>query len=292
MLEIGVFSPFGTDHDRNLLFCQDTDVHHIILSAASVAAEGSDGVPAPGALADSVSHYAGGGVALASLTPSRLSTEALRDNGVRENEVDVFRRILESMGRAGIPLLHFYLGTDPAPDDPGERARLWDSLVDIYRELAQVAETAGVRISTHHYHRPDRLLWNHETMHRLLEEVGSPSNGVTFCQGKSQLAGDDLAASVRDYGERIFMVHLRDIVTRVSDPISDETRGRLADYGYLEVALGTGEVDMAGTVRALKQAGYGGQVYPEHFPSIAGDRAAGLAWTIGYIRALDGAIED
>ena len=54
--------------------------------------------------------------------------------------------------------------------------------------------------------------------------------------------------------------------------------------------FGSGEVDMVGTIRALKDIDYKGQIYPEHFPAIAGDHAAGLAWTIGYIRALDQAL--
>ena len=49
--------------------------------------------------------------------------------------------------------------------------------------------------------------------------------------------------------------------------------------------------DMVGSIRALKQINYQGQIYPEHYPAIAGDSAAGLAWTIGYIRALDEAVQ-
>ena len=47
---------------------------------------------------------------------------------------------------------------------------------------------------------------------------------------------------------------------------------------------------MLGTIRALKNIHDKGQIYPEHFPAIAGDHAAGPAWTIGYIRALDRAV--
>ena len=36
MLAIGIFAPYGTDHDRNIAFCHDTDVHHIVLSAAGI----------------------------------------------------------------------------------------------------------------------------------------------------------------------------------------------------------------------------------------------------------------
>ena len=75
------------------------------------------------------------------------------------------------------------------------------------------------------------------------------------------------------------------------DQMTDELEQRLADIGYLEVPFGTGEVDMVGSMRALKQIRYQGTVYPEHYPAIAGDSAAGLAWTIGYMRALDQAVQ-
>ena len=157
-------------------------------------------------------------------------------------------------------------------------------MVDVYRELSEIATNAGVRVSTHHYHLPDRLLWNYDTMSRLLNEVQSPVHGVTYCQGKSQMAGDDLVSDILNYGEQIFMFHIRDVITRVSNDMPPEVEKRLMDIGYLEVAFGTGEVDMVGCIRALKQINYQGQIYPEHFPAIAGDRAAGVAWTIGYIR--------
>jgi D-mannonate dehydratase len=105
------------------------------------------------------------------------------------------------------------------------------------------------------------------------------------------MAGDDLVKDILNYGDQIFMFHIRDVVTQVEGDISPEVEKRLADIGYLEVAFGTGEVDMVGSIRALKQINYQGQIYPEHYPAIAGDSAAGLAWTIGYIRALDEAVE-
>jgi sugar phosphate isomerase/epimerase len=288
MLAIGVFAPFDTDHARNLAFCRDADVHHLILSAARLAA---DGLPSSPVLQELVAQYASVGVVLSALTPPRLSLQACIDGQAREKELGYMSRLLENMGRAGIPFLHLYLSTQAAPVDPGERARHWEGLVEMYRGLAAFAEQAGVRVSTHTYHRPDRLLWNSATMSRLLEEVPAPFHGLTFCQGKSQLAGDHLADTIRAFGERIFMVHVRDIVTRPSGPTTPEIDKRLTELGYLEVPFGRGEVDMVGTIRALKQIDYQGQLYPEHFPAIAGDHAAGLAWTIGYLRALDQAVE-
>ena len=290
MLAIGIFAPYGTDHDHNIAFCHDTDVHHIVLSAAAIAGEGTDGVPSADALKDLVSKYAADGITLAALTPARIRQEAFSDPDTRKEEVAIFGRIIDNMGQAGIPYLHLYLNVDRLNSD-AQRDQLWDGLVEVYRPLTGIAEKAGVRISTHHFHVPDRLLWNYETMSRLLNEIDSSANGVTFCQGKSQMAGDDLVRDILNYGDQIFMFHIRDIVTQVSGDIPPEVEKRLADIGYLEVAFGTGEVDMVGSIRSLKQINYQGEIYPEHYPSIAGDSAAGLAWTIGYIRALDQAVE-
>ena len=80
------------------------------------------------------------------------------------------------------------------------------------------------------------------------------------------MAGDDLVRDILNYGDQIFMFHIRDVVTQVEGDISPEVEKRLADIGYLEVAFGTGEVDMVGSIRALKQINYQGQIYPEHYP--------------------------
>lgn len=289
MLAIGIFAPYGTDHDRNIAFCHDTDVHHIVLGAAGIG-EGSDGIPSADALKELVDKYAAAGVTLAALTPARIRQAAFSDPDIQREEVGTFSRLIENMGTAGIPYVHLYLNVDPLSSDD-EREGLWGGLVEVYNQLTDVAEAAGVRLSTHHFHVPDRLLWNYETMSRLLGEVNSPASGVTYCQGKSQMAGDDLVEDILNYRDQIFMFHIRDVVTKVEGDISPEVEKRLADIGYLEVAFGTGEVDMVGSIRALKQINYQGQIYPEHYPSIAGDSAAGLAWTIGYIRALDEAVE-
>jgi sugar phosphate isomerase/epimerase len=288
MFDIGIFAPFGGDHERNLAFCNDTAVRHIVLSVGNLELDDS-GAPAAGPLKELVEHYRDHGVQLAGLTPPRIAQAAFDDSLVKAQELATMGRLLDRMGTAGIPYVHNYLNVDSIEDE-NQRPKLWDGLINFYRELIPLAENTGVSISTHTFHRPDRLLWNFETMSTLLNEVKSPNNGITFCQGKSQLAGDDLAANIIDYGDQITMFHIRDIVTQVEGPIAPEIEKRLIDMGYLEVEFGSGEVDMVGSFKALKEINYQGQIYPEHFPSIAGDSAAGLAMTIGYIRAMDQAL--
>ena len=288
MFDIGIFAPFGDDHQRNLAFCNDTAVRHIVLSVSNVEQE-EGGVPAAQPLKDLATRYRDEGVQLAGLTPSRIPQAVFEDPAVKERELQIMGRLLERMGAAGIPYVHNYLNVDPIEDE-SRRPALWEGLIAFYQELIPRAAETDVRISTHHFHVPNRLLWNFETMSTLLNEVSSPHNGITFCQGKSQLAGDDLCADILAYGDQITMFHIRDIVTKVESSVDPIIAKRLADMGYLEVEFGSGEVDMVGSFKALKQIGYTGQIYPEHFPSVAGDSAAGLAMTIGYIRAMDQAL--
>ena len=287
MFDIGIFAPFGADHDRNIAYCRDAGASHIVLNTGNIS---SDDAPAADALKTLADQYASAEVVLAGLTPPRLSLDACVDDASRTREVGYMRRLIENMGHAQIPFVHFYLSADAAPTDPDERQQYWQGLVGIYQELGQIGEDVGVRISTHTFHVPDRLIWNRETFGNLMAATDSPAHGLTFCQGKSQMAGDSLPEVIRHFGDKVFMVHVRDIATKAQGPTTPEIEQRLADLGYLEVPFGSGEVDMVGTIRALKEIDYQGQIYPEHFPSIAGDHAAGLAWTLGYIRALDQAV--
>ena len=287
MFDIGIFAPFGADHDRNIAYCRDAGASHIVLNTGNIS---SDDAPAAEALKTLADQYASAEVVLAGLTPPRLSLDACVDDAARTREMGYMRRLIENMGHAQIPLVHFYLSADAAPTDPDERQQHWQGLVGIFRELGQIGDGAGVRISTHTFHVPDRLIWNKETFGNLMDATDSSAHGLTFCQGKSQMAGDSLPEVIRHFGDKVFMVHVRDIATKAEGPTTPEIEQRLADLGYLEVPFGAGEVDMVGTIRALKEIDYKGQIYPEHFPSIAGDHAAGLAWTLGYIRALDQAV--
>lgn len=282
MFDIGIFAPFGADHERNIAFCRDAGATHIVLNTGQISSDDS-----LKALAD---QYAAADVVLAGLTPPRLSLDACVDRAARTCEVGYLRRLIETMGDAQIPFVHFYLSADAAPTDPNQRQTHWQGLVEIFQELGQIGEDAGVRISTHTFHVSDRLIWNRVSFANLMAATDSPAHGLTFCQGKSQMAGDSLPDTIRHFGDKVFMVHVRDIATQPQGPSTPEIEQRLADLGYLEVPFGRGEVDMLGTIRALKEIDYQGQIYPEHFPAIAGDHAAGLAWTVGYIRALDQAI--
>ena len=118
MFDIGIFAPFGADHDRNIAYCRDAGASHIVVNTGHISEE--DAPPAD-ALKALVDQYADREVILAGLTPPRLSLDACTDADARTREVDYMQRLIESMGYAGVPYVHFYLSADAAPQDPDER---------------------------------------------------------------------------------------------------------------------------------------------------------------------------
>ena len=117
------------------------------MSAAGIASE--DSIPSTDALKDLVSKYAAAGITLAALTPERIRQAAFSDPEIQQEEVATFGQLIQNMGEAGIPYLHLYLNVDQLSSD-AEREGLWDGLIEVYNQITRIAETAGVRISTHH----------------------------------------------------------------------------------------------------------------------------------------------
>lgn len=125
--------------------------------------------------------------------------------------------------------------------DEGMRANLFTFL----REIIPVAEEAGVRMCIHPDDPPfslfglPRVVSTADDARALLNAVPSPSNGLTLCAGSYGARCDnDLVAMAREFGERIYFVHLRNIK-------------READGSFFESDHLDGDNDMVGLIDAL-----------------------------------------
>ena len=79
-----------------------------------------------------------------------------------------------------------------------------------------------------------------EECDRLMAELPAPRFGITVDTGHFHSAGVDWKAIIRDYPERIYNVHLKDHI------------------GPQSVAIGAGEIDVAGLIAELRGIGYEG----------------------------------
>jgi len=120
-----------------------------------------------------------------------------------------------------------------------------DNLFKFLKEIIPVAEDAGVVMAIHPDDPPfslfglPRVVSTAEDARALLNAVPSPANGLTMCAGSYGARGDnDLVAMIREFHDRIYFVHLRNI--------RREDDGSFCESDHLD-----GDNDIVGIVNAL-----------------------------------------
>jgi mannonate dehydratase len=119
------------------------------------------------------------------------------------------------------------------------------NLLNFLNEIIPAAEEAGVQMAIHPDDPPfslfglPRVVSTADDARALLEKVPSVANGLTMCAGSYGARSDnDLVAMVREFGPRIYFVHLRNI--------KREKHGSFYESEHLD-----GDNDIVGLVQAL-----------------------------------------
>ena len=178
------------------------------------------------------------------------------------------REALESNIIAGLP------GGEGSYDRDGVRAeiaRFSECGTDRYRanlfaflkDVIPVADDAGVTMCVHPDDPPfslfglPRVVSTTDDARALLAAVPSRSNALTLCAGSYGARSDnDLTAMVREFGERIEFVHLRNVC-------------REPDGSFYESEHLDGDIDMVGLINALLDEERGRRSSGSRFPEIA-----------------------
>ena len=240
----------------------------------------------------------------------------------RDEKVEEYKRHLRALGQAGIPYTTYaHMGngiwsTERETTRGGASARgfdlgrareghwagkifqmplshgraytegeIWDNFTHFIKEVAPVAEEAGVRIGIHPDDPPvpelggiPRCIFSSfEGYKRAFEIADSPNVGICLCVGcwleGGDLMGKNVLESIRDFGEqgKLFKVHFRN----VEAPLPH----------FVETFVDSGYQDMYPVMKTMQEAGFDGVAIPDHIPSMAGNHRVGTAYTIAYMKA-------
>lgn len=229
-----------------------------------------------------------------------------------EDDICRYRKMLKNMGELGIRLLcyNFMAGigwyrTDYALEERGgalacgfsmkkaggkpqmiSKEALWENYERFIKGVMPTAEKAGVRMALHPDDPPvdcllgySRIFTSGESYRRAMAVADSPSHGITFCQSCFKLMGEDIHALMKEFGEKIFFLHVRDV-----EGVKEEFRETFHDNG---------STDMAELMKWAAQYAPDCAVRPDHTPAMAGEENAQAGYTalgnifaVGYIRGL------
>ncbi len=133
-----------------------------------------------------------------------------------------------------------YMGMEMIITEPKEKRQL-----DLLEKFALVYD---IKVAVHN-HTIESPFGNPLTVKMLLADR-DPRIGVCLDAGWMTTTGLDVAEVYRDYGDRVFDIHLKDKLVH--------SRG--ADHDYTDVDIGTGDANLIGLFKAMKETGYSGRI--------------------------------
>lgn len=169
---------------------------------------------------------------------------------------------------------------------------LWDNYEYFIRAVIPDAEKYGIKLALHPDDPPvprlggvERIMISRENIRRAVYGiVKSPSLGVTMCQANYFVMGEDLEDVIREFAERIYLVHFRN------------TRG--VPTSFRETFHDNGDIDMAAVMRTYVKYGVDVPIRVDHVPTMAGEistlpgyDALGRMFAIGYLKGILDATE-
>ena len=241
----------------------------------------------------------------------------------RDAKIEEYKRHLRNLGQAGIPYTTyahmangiwssspgvtrgsararaFNLAANPKGYDSGHvyegqlthgrrysEQEIWDNFEYFIKQVAPVAEEAGVRIGIHPDDPPvpelggiPRCIFSSfEGYRQALEIADSPNVGVCLCVGcwveGGPMMGKSVEDTIRYFGERkkLFKIHLRN----VDQPLPH----------FVETFLDNGYYNMYNVVKALRDMDFDGVLIPDHIPDMTDYPKVGSAFSIGYMKGL------
>lgn len=135
---------------------------------------------------------------------------------------------------------------------------------------SQKVKSTGIRVAIHNHGPEDKLYPSPVDVYNHIKDL-DPGMGLCLDIGHAARAGADPVKVVKDYGSRIFDLHIKDlaVISKVAQPI----------------VLGRGVLDIPGLIRALVEIRFAGVCSIEHEMDMT-DPMPGVAESAGFFRGV------
>ena len=159
------------------------------------------------------------------------------DDAVRKQALDIMRQAAPLAALAGAEVILVPVGQPKSLT--AQQAR--GNLVAVLKECAPAAEHLGVVYAVENVGQA--LAYTADDLIEIVSRVGSPACQVYYDVGNATGQGADPAAEMRALGERIRMLHVKDVRPGAEERV---------------VVIGEGAVDFAAVAQAVRDIGYDG----------------------------------
>jgi mannonate dehydratase len=201
----------------------------------------------------------------------------------------------ESYGLHNLPIQKGWVMGSKADPDASEEILppvplevMKDRLDRFLNDILPACEDANVNIAFHPEDPPveemrgaARVLINPERYNELFLKHTSGKLKVEFCQGVFTEMGGNIYEHIRSFASRDLIAygHFRNVNGKVPR--------------YYENFIDAGDVDMIKAAKIYHESGFHGVLIPDHTPEVstAAPRQTGMAFQVGYMRAIFKAID-
>lgn len=234
----------------------------------------------------------------------------------RDEKLDAWCKMLESLGRVGIPHLGWNfkpMGNFRTTADTGRGAvkystfdytefkqnrpaihapevtedEMWANMETFLKTVIPVAEKAGVRMALHPDDPPipeslagvAQICSTLEQFRRIFKIMPSENHAMLFCQGcMTEAMGTNVYEAIAEMASqnKIAWVHFRNV------------KGQLPRFA--EVFIDEGDIDMKRAMELYRDNGFNGPYMMDHSPDFPlptrQSQWVGKAYAVGYIRSL------
>ena len=166
------------------------------------------------------------------------------------------------------------------------KEELWENYTYFIRQIAPVAEEAGVRLGIHPDDPPvpelggipRHIFGTYDGYVKALEIANSPAIGVCLCCGTwmegGKHTGKDVYEAVRGFAKmgKLWKIHFRNVTAPIP-------------Y-FVETYIDNGYTDMYKLMKTLVEVDFRGNLIADHVPAMIGGQKGGWSYSMGYIKAL------